>query len=131
MSDIKKKLSEEIRTYWYKKHKPLLFCTIGEQFKEIKEEEGFVNIGSWVSANIKDLDSFIYSDPNKPEYIGLVPNGEEYEPEDPKLFSTKIREQNKNNDRLILDLLSILNNLSDDDLKRVIIPTDILVKLMK
>ena len=45
--------------------------------------------------------------------------------------STKIREQNKNNDRLILDLLSILNNLSDDDLKRVIIPTDILVKLMK
>ncbi|EHU9171646.1 hypothetical protein KZW32_004499, partial [Escherichia coli] len=72
MSDIKKKLSEEIRTYWDKKHKPLLFSTIGEQFKEIKQEEGFVNIGSWVSANIKDLDSFIYSDPTKPEYIGLV-----------------------------------------------------------
>ncbi|HFN1191119.1 TPA: hypothetical protein ACHBXO_005182 [Klebsiella pneumoniae] len=131
MSDIKKKLSAEVRTYWDKKHKPLLFSTIGDKFKEIKSEEGFVNIGGWISKNINDLDAFIYSNPNKPEYIGLVPNGEEYEPEEPKLFSTKISKKSQNNERLVLDFLSILNDLSDDDLKRVIIPTDILVRLMK
>ena len=101
------------------------------EVKEIKSEEGFVNIGGWISENINDLDAFIYSDPNKPEYIGLVPNGEEYEPEEPKLFSTKISKKSQNNERLVLDFLSILNDLSDDDLKRVIIPTDILVRLMK
>ena len=39
MSDIKKKLSVEVRNYWNKKHKPLLFSTIGDKFKEIKSEE--------------------------------------------------------------------------------------------
>lgn len=131
MSDIKSRLSAEVRTYWNKKHRPLLFSTIGDKFKEIKEEEGFVNVGGWIYKNINDLDSFIYSDSNKPEYIGLVPNGERFEPEESKLFSTKIIKKSKNNERLVLDFLSILNELSDDDLKRVIIPTDILVRLMK
>ncbi|MBK0094302.1 hypothetical protein [Erwinia sp. S59] len=131
MSDVKKKISDEVKSYWEKKRKPLLFSTIGEKFKEIKSEEGFVNIGGWVSKNIDDLDSVVYTDPNKPEYIGLIPTGENYEPESQQLLSTSRKKETHNNEKVVLDFLHILNDLDDDDLRRVIIPTDILVRLMK
>lgn len=59
-----------------KKRKPLLFSTIGGTFSEIKEEPGFTNVGSWINKNIDDLDAYVYTDKDRPEYIGLIPNGE-------------------------------------------------------
>ena len=133
MSDIIQKIKNEVKDNWSKKRKPLLFSTIGGTFSEIKEEPGFTNVGSWINKNIDDLDAYVYTDKDRPEYIGLIPNGEvfDYKNTTSKHLLQPTGKFEPRKQKMVVDFLLAISVLDDDDVRRINIPTDILIKLMK
>ncbi|HEC2564935.1 hypothetical protein RZQ20_29100 [Raoultella ornithinolytica] len=131
MEEIVQQIKEEIKSNWAKKKRPLLLSTLGDKFKNIKQEKDFKGIKEWVEKHSVELDAYIYKDAIKPEYIGLVPNGEEFESKSSSTLSAIKKNERIDKKKATLEFLTILNNLEDEDLRRITIPTDILVRLLK
>ncbi|EDP8647447.1 MULTISPECIES: hypothetical protein [Enterobacteriaceae] len=131
MEELVQQIKEEIKLNWTRKKRPLLLSTLGDKFKNIKEEKDFKGIKEWVEKYLAELDAYIYKDKIKPEYIGLVPNGEAFESKSSSTLSAIKKNENIDKKKTTLEFLTILNNLEDEDLRRITIPTDIIVRLLK
>lgn len=131
MEELIQQIREEIKSNWAKKKKPLLLSTLGDKFKNIKEDREFKGIKEWTEKHIAELEAYIYKDKIKPEYIGLVPNGETFESKSSSTLSVIKKNDSIDRKKTTLDFLTILHDLEDEDLRRIDIPTDIIVRLMK
>lgn len=131
MDELIQQIKEEIKSNWLKKKRPLLLSTLGDKFKTIKDDGEFKSIKNWTEKHIEELDAYLYKDSIKPEYIGLVPNGESYESKSTSTLSVIKKTETIDRKKITLDFLTILNDLEDEDLRRVVIPADIIVRLMK
>lgn len=131
MEELIQQIREEIKSNWAKKRRPLLLSTLGDKFKNIKEDSEFKGIKEWTEKHITELEAYIYKDKIKPEYIGLVPNGETFESKASSTLSVIKKNDSIDRKKTTLDFLTILNDLEHDDLRRIEIPTDIIVRLMK
>lgn len=129
MNELENKLITEIKyeihCFWNENKKPYLISSLGSHFKSIKDTIGDKKILEWIKEHLDALDAYIYRDDNKKEYVGLIPNGEDF-----KKNKVNKEKNNLSSRDATINFLISLNRLSKEDREKIIIPVDVLTKLM-
>lgn len=71
------------------------------------------------------LDAYIYRDENRKEYVGLIPNGEDF-----KKDQVNKEKNNLSSRDATINFFIALGGLSKEDREKITIPVDVLTKLM-
>ena len=136
MNNLIEEIKLEVKENWSNNRTPLLLSTIGPKFIKLKEDNNFKGVTKWIKENLDKLESEIYQDNERPAYIGLIPAGEKFEKNNvsKEFFSSKnkvIKNNSVDRKKIVFGFIEILSNLSDLDKERVVLPVDVLAKMIK
>lgn len=126
--DIKSFVSEMNTKNWNETGTPLLISVLGSEIKrhpEYHAELGGKKLKQWIMENIAVINAKVIQHPQQKEKAGIIPENEKYEYMVVNA-PVKIEHHSKNQ---LLELMSIINKLPQEDIDNIYIPTSALCKL--
>ncbi|AUH02074.1 hypothetical protein CWC46_21130 [Prodigiosinella confusarubida] len=124
-SNLIHEIKERIYLFWNENKRPYLISSLGSHFKSIKDIIGDKKTLEWIKEHLDVLDAYIYRDENRKEYVGLIPNGEDF-----KKDQVNKEKNNLSSRDATINFFIALGGLSKEDREKITIPVDVLTKLM-
>lgn len=126
-------IKTKVKEMWDSKEEPYLLSSIGTDFKDkdaLKETLNKKRLKEWIKENEEKLEVELRSHPIQNEKIGIIPKGEHFEYKATDNEKNKKKDAHKEKREITLSFISILRDLPEDELNKIIIPTNTLVKLL-